>query len=185
MPTESSAGAFAMLPWGVCHAALHGLLSFVPTPIWPLQDIEQSEFYMIPLMFIHGFRMSLFFLISGFFTMMIWKKRGTMNLLRHRTLRIILPFLIFGAMIFPILNNMDAFVSSAETVQETEYSPVIIPKYKSSGDLGGAARQGDLKKIKMLLDESADLNGKYDKGIYPASLGSNHEPSGCHQIIDR
>ena len=155
--------AFAML-LGI---ALHGLLSFVSTPIWPVQDIEQSEFYMIPLMFIHGFRMSLFFLISGFFTMMIWKKRGTMNLLKHRTLRIVFPFLIFGAVIFPILNNMDAFVGSADTVQKTEHSPVIIPEYKAPDDLGGAARKGDLKKIKMFLEEGADLNGKYDKGFTP------------------
>jgi len=155
--------AFAML-LGI---ALHGLLSFVSTPIWPVQDIEQSEFYMLPLMFIHGFRMSLFFLISGFFTMMIWKKRGTMNLLKHRTLRIVFPFLIFGAVIFPILNNMDAFVGSADTVQKTEHSPVIIPEYKAPDDLGSAARKGDLKKIKMFLDEGADLNGKYDKGFTP------------------
>ena len=40
---------------------LHGLLSFLPTPIWPVQDMNQSVFYFIPLMFIHGFRMSLFF----------------------------------------------------------------------------------------------------------------------------
>ena len=163
---------------------LHGLLSFLPTPIWPVQDMNQSVFYFIPLMFIHGFRMSLFFLISGFFTMMIWQKRGTMNLLRHRTLRIVLPFLIFGALIFPILNNMGAFVSSVETVQKTEHSPVIIPEYQATDDLGGAAREGDLKKIKTFLEEGADLNGKYDKGIYPSSLGSNHEPSGCHQIFD-
>ena len=99
--------------------------------------------------------------------MMIWQKRGTMNLLRHRTLRIVLPFLIFGALIFPILNNMGTFVSSVETVQKTEHSPVIIPTYKVPDDLGGAAREGDLKKIKMFLDEDADLNGKYDKGFTP------------------
>ena len=64
--------AFAML-LGI---ALHGLLSFIPTPIWPVQDSNQSEFYFIPLMFIHGFRMSLFFFISGFFTMMVWQKEA-------------------------------------------------------------------------------------------------------------
>ena len=147
--------------------ALHGLLSFVPTPIWPVQDTNQSEFYFIPLMFIHGFRMSLFFFLSGFFTVMIWQKRGTIDLLRHRTRRIVLPFLIFGALIFPILNNMEAFVSSVETVQETEHRPLRIPEYKVPEDLGGAARQGDLKKIKTLLEEGNDLNGKYDKGFTP------------------
>ena len=88
-------------------------------------------------------------------------------MLKHRTLRIVLPFLIFGALIFPILNNMDAFVSSKDTVQEPEHGPVIIPEYKVPEDLGGAAREGDLKKIKMLLDDGADLNGKYDKGFTP------------------
>ena len=99
--------------------------------------------------------------------MMMWQKAGTLNLLRHRTLRIVLPFLIFGALIFPILNNMGAFVSSVETVQKTEYSPVIIPEHQAPDDLGGAAREGDLKKIKMFLEEGADLNGKYDKGFTP------------------
>ncbi|MBL6828164.1 MAG: acyltransferase family protein, partial [Opitutales bacterium] len=63
--------AFAML-LGI---VLHGLLSFTPIPIWPVQDNDQSEIYMIPLMFIHGFRMSLFFFVSGFFTRMMWQKR--------------------------------------------------------------------------------------------------------------
>ena len=55
-------------------------------------------------------------------------------------------------MIFPVLNNMDAFVSSEDTVQEPEYGPVIIPEYKVPEDLGGAAREGDLQKLKMLVD---------------------------------
>ena len=86
--------AFAML-LGI---VLHGLLSFLPTPIWPVQDINQAEVYFIPLLFIHGFRMSLFFFISGFFTMMC---KGFMRLLQHRTKRILLPFFIFGALLFP------------------------------------------------------------------------------------
>ena len=90
--------AFAML-LGI---VLHGLLSFLPIPIWPVQDMNQSVFYFIPLMFIHGFRMSLFFFISGFFTMMMWQKRGSVRLLQHRTKRIVLPFFIFGALLFPL-----------------------------------------------------------------------------------
>ena len=40
----------------------------------PFKDANQSELYGIPVMFIHGFRMSLFFFVSGFFTMMMWQK---------------------------------------------------------------------------------------------------------------
>ena len=146
---------------------IHGLLSFVSAPIWPVQDSNQSEFYFIPLMFIHGFRMSLFFFLSGFFTMMMWQKWGTLNLLRHRTMRIILPFLIFGALIFPMLNNMGTFVSSVQKAESAGNRSVTIPEYQVPNDLGGAAREGDLAKIKELIEQGADLNGKYDKGFTP------------------
>ena len=97
--------AFAML-LGI---VLHGMLSFIGFPIWPAQDVNQSELYGIPLMFIHGFRMSLFFFVSGFFTMMMWQKRGTGGLLIHRFKRIVLPFFVFGLLLIPMLNNMKAF----------------------------------------------------------------------------
>ena len=68
--------AFAML-LGI---VIHGVLSFVGTPIWSAQDINQNPQYLIVLDFIHGFRMPLFFLVSGFFTAMMWQKRGSMSL---------------------------------------------------------------------------------------------------------
>ncbi|MBP51567.1 MAG: hypothetical protein CMI27_00300 [Opitutae bacterium] len=152
---------------------LHGLLSFLPIPIWPVQDINQSEIYMIPLMFIHGFRMSLFFFISGFFTRMMWQKRGTLSLLRHRAKRIVLPFLIFGALIFPLLNNMETFVTEAGAKQSAPITPreKITEDgnsgYKVLDDLGGAAREGNLDKIREWLRKGADINGKYDKDFTP------------------
>ena len=78
--------AFAML-LGI---VLHGVLSFFPVPIWPAQDLQQPEInvpvalaaplesaglkvpadyspYEFMLHAIHGFRLPLFFLVSGFF----------------------------------------------------------------------------------------------------------------------
>lgn len=53
--------AFAML-LGI---VLHGLLSFINTPLWPAQDrYPNDEVYGLALHAIHGFRMQLFFLIS-------------------------------------------------------------------------------------------------------------------------
>jgi fucose 4-O-acetylase-like acetyltransferase len=151
--------AFAML-LGI---VLHGLLSFLPIPIWPVQDINQSEFYFIPLMFIHGFRMSLFFFISGFFIMMMWQKRGTFSLLRHRTKRIVLPFLIFGALLFPMLNNMAAFIGKAEdsrleeTAPQTDMTKAINPDYKVPNDLGGSCQCRKFAKDKGM----ASKRGQY------------------------
>ena len=90
--------AFAML-LGIL---LHGMISFVPTPIWPAQDVNQSELYGIPLAAIHGFRMPIFFFVSGFFTMMMWKKHGTLQLLAHRFKRIVLPLVLSGIVFIPL-----------------------------------------------------------------------------------
>ena len=143
--------AFAML-LGI---VLHGLLSFLflepEKEFWPAQDINQSELYFIPLMFIHGFRMSLFFFVSGFFTMMMWQKRGTGGLLIHRAKRIVFPFFVLGLLIFPMLNNMK-----------------FLAEWACSGDdLGWAARKGDLDAIVRYLDEGAEINRKYDKELTP------------------
>ena len=52
---------------------LHAAIPFVPwrgkadTGVW-LLDVFVA--------FVHGFRMPLFFLISGFFTAMLWRRRG-------------------------------------------------------------------------------------------------------------
>ncbi|MDB4749990.1 acyltransferase family protein, partial [Rubripirellula sp.] len=45
---------------------LHSAFSFAPIP-WIVRDSQQSEFFYYLVSFIHGFRMPLFFLISGFF----------------------------------------------------------------------------------------------------------------------
>ena len=43
---------------------------------------------------VHGFRMPVFFLLSGFFTAMLWRWRGHRSLLSHRLRRVALPLAI-------------------------------------------------------------------------------------------
>lgn len=52
-------------------------------------------------LFIHGFRMPLFFLLSGFFTAMLWRRRGLGPLVRHRLRRVGLPLLVSLGTILP------------------------------------------------------------------------------------
>ena len=40
---------------------------------------------------VHGFRMPVFFLLSGFFTAMLWRRHGLASLIRHRFRRVVLP----------------------------------------------------------------------------------------------
>ena len=81
--------------------------------------------------------------------MMMWQKRGTLSLLRHRIKRIVLPFLIFGALLFPMLNNMGALIRKAEdsrsggTAPKAETTKNVNSEYKVPNDLGGAACEGN------------------------------------------
>ena len=94
--------AFAML-LGIL---LHAVLSFNQTPIWPAQDNFQDAKFQTINNSIHGFRMQLFFLVSGFFACMMWLKRGTLGLIWHRFKRILLPLFVFSLFIIPALTHM-------------------------------------------------------------------------------
>ena len=77
---------------------LHAIMPFIglPEEFFPLQDSSQAPWLGLILHAIHGFRMPLFFLISGFFTAMLWRKRGLTALLGHRFKRICLYYLAWG-----------------------------------------------------------------------------------------
>ena len=83
---------------------LHGSLSFRLEPSAIAQDIDLGSPLFEPLnLIIHGVRMPLFFLLSGFFTMMLWEKSGHWGLLKQRSLRILVPFLVGMATLLPLL----------------------------------------------------------------------------------
>ncbi|MDB4625113.1 acyltransferase family protein, partial [Rubripirellula sp.] len=91
---------------------LHSALSFAPIP-WIVQDSQQSQFFYYLFSFIHSFRMPLFFLISGFFTAMLWRKRGLLALFKQRSKRILLPLILGMWTIIPLLWVVSISISLA------------------------------------------------------------------------
>jgi peptidoglycan/LPS O-acetylase OafA/YrhL len=81
--------------------AVHASLAFCQAP-WPVHDTRPSG--LLPLLFlvIHGFRMPLFFLLSGYFTMLVYRRRGLASLLQQRFARIAVPLALAMATIGPI-----------------------------------------------------------------------------------
>ena len=70
---------------------LHAFLFLIPQA-WPIQHPDPpASVYWLALNAIHGFRMPVFFLLSGFFTAMLWERRGLRQLALHRAKRIALP----------------------------------------------------------------------------------------------
>jgi peptidoglycan/LPS O-acetylase OafA/YrhL len=89
--------SFAML-LGI---ALHASLSFFAFP-WPVHDTQRSDLLPLFQLTVHGFRMPLFFLLSGYFTMLVYRRRGLKSLLEQRFTRIFLPLVIATATIMPL-----------------------------------------------------------------------------------
>ena len=103
--------AFAML-LGI---VLHGALAFIPGA-WVVTDASvegDGTPFALLTMAIHGFRMPLFFLMSGFFTAMLWRQRGLRSLVRHRAQRILLPLLIAMLTVIPLTWAAWSYASSS------------------------------------------------------------------------
>lgn len=95
--------------------ALHASLSFIPD-VWKVQDSQQDDIFYLFVAAVHGFRMPLFFLLSGFFTAMLWQKRGLRSLIRHRVRRIFLPLILGLLTVIPAITGI---IIIAEVTKES------------------------------------------------------------------
>ena len=159
---------------------LHAALSFALVP-WTVTDTHQSQFFDVMFAAIHGFRMPLFFMLSGFFTAMLWRRRGLIQLLRQRAKRIALPLLLGCFTIIPAMWIVSSIVtrSNAMSPVETEIWAAIDAgdvdrvraglerdeidinaSHPTSGAtlLSSAAFFGHDDMVRMLVEEGADVN---------------------------
>jgi surface polysaccharide O-acyltransferase-like enzyme len=177
--------AFAML-LGI---ALHAALSFATIP-WIVQDSHQNELFALFVSAVHGFRMPLFFLVSGFFTAMLWRKRGVRSLLKQRAMRILLPLVLGALTIIPATQAVSvwAIMSAINRPQSAADDGTLIAAVKK-GDLAAmrqrlddgadvkapdaslgvpplnwAAMRGEIEAVQLLIDRGADVNAKNQDG---------------------
>lgn len=115
---------------------LHGALSFTPGG-WVVRDSQQSGLLGLGVGMIHGFRMPLFFLISGFFTALVWRRRGLRALLTQRAQRILLPCLLGLVTIIPAMDAISAWAGRPGPAR-----PLV-----DDGSLSAAIRLGDRSRI--------------------------------------
>ena len=141
--------AVAMLLGIVFHAAL----AFPPIG-WTVQDSQQHDGFGLVCSVIQGFHMPLFFVMSGFFTAMLWRKRGLRALLQHRFRRIFLPLVLGLVTIVPAMNVISriAIASSFEQLIEAETAK------DEDADIWTAAKMGDTDAILEHLAYGADIN---------------------------
>ncbi len=149
--------AFAML-LGIL---LHVMASFAGMP-WLVQDSHSSTVYPIILIAIHGFRMQLFMLVSGYFTMMLYRKRGLRTLLKQRFQRVFLPCMLGLITVVPALDMAGELARNSATSQNSSGG--------TPATLQEAISKHDLASISRLLDQGADIN-KLDPAFKIPPLG--------------
>ena len=140
--------AAAMLLGIVYHAAL----SFAEGLPWLVEDTQRSAVAFHFQAAVHGFRMPLFMLVSGFFTAMLWQKRGTRQLLKHRFLRVLLPCLVA---LFTIGKAMEWSVGYVFAKRAAD-APAALSD-PASGTIWSALRQGDAAALAGHLENPESL----------------------------
>ena len=147
---------------------LHAIMPFIglPEEFFPLQDSSQAPWLGLILHAIHGFRMPLFFLISGFFTAMLWRKRGLTALLGHRFKRIFLPLLLGMGTIIPAtwmaysLPLQDDQTEAAIYQTAPQLSPATFKLYEAIG-------QHDTSTVQDVLKNGTSPNSRHPDGYTP------------------
>ncbi|MFT5327864.1 MAG: peptidoglycan/LPS O-acetylase OafA/YrhL [Planctomycetaceae bacterium] len=142
--------------------ALHAALAYSDVP-WVVQDSQKNELFGLFFVAVHGFRMPLFFLVSGFFTAMLWRKRGLNALIKHRAKRILLPCLLGLVTIVPAVVWVSVHANQLPAV-------VGGTAEKSSPAFVDAIRKNDLDTIESELKSGADVNAQEPtSGVTPLS----------------
>ena len=141
---------------------LHATLAYFPSH-WPVQDYGRTgwnEAWAVFVIVLHGFRMPLFFLMSGFFSAMLWLRRGLGALVRHRLRRVAVPLAIGVATLVPLTDWVTdpagrAVVQRATGLAEgSELFTAIV-----TGDAAAVAQLLDYPEAAVDVDTRSESEG--------------------------
>jgi peptidoglycan/LPS O-acetylase OafA/YrhL len=157
--------------------ALHASLAFFQAP-WPVHDTRTSDLLPLVLLAVHGFRMQLFFLLSGYFTMLVYRRRGLKSLLEQRFARIAVPLALAMATIGPLAGMLQR-----HAIRAPEREPAIAEMFAGDAEavrrrfaaganaeardalfrrrmLQWAACSNDPAVVTAVIDAGADVNAR-------------------------
>ena len=157
--------AFAMLLGVVFHASL----PFV-TSGWMVSDWKKTGLLGFFVTWVHGFRMPLFIFVSGYFTQMMWRRRGPGAMLKQRFLRVFVPLVLGTLTVIPL---QDWIVDWANTRAKADDAR----RFSQAGlrsEVVEAVRSGDAAALKKLLDVGADPNQLDPEFQNPAIAWASH-----------
>ena len=126
---------------------LHTAMAYIPGR--GLVDQSQTNgLFAVFLTATHGFRMPLFFLLSGFFTAMLWRRRGLRALINHRFKRVFVPCILGLVTIIPVLVGITVLIRRT------------APQGKMAESIWTASAQGNIEKISRQIDQGAAVDAQ-------------------------
>ena len=148
--------AFAML-LGI---VLHGALAFIPGA-WVVTDAsvegDGTPFGLLTAA-IHGFRMPVFFLMSGFFTAMLWRQRGLRALVRQRAQRLLLPLAIAMLTVIPLMWAAWGYAGSVSKDVDDSAAAAGVETSGEAENVWKAAAVGDIAALERHAAAGAPLD---------------------------
>ncbi len=86
---------------------LHSALTYNLTPhgdAWSIKDPHTTSLVTdFLVLLIHAFRMPVFFMVAGFFGALLFYERSMSKMLKNRFSRIVLPFMVFLVLLWPVI----------------------------------------------------------------------------------
>ena len=134
---------------------LHASMAYIPNVPWGSHDPAAVDWVGLILLGIHGFRMQLFFVISGFFTLMLLQRRGVQNIIKHRFLRILIPCVLGVITVLPAQHAVEAWATRSESK-----AVVRTTKDENATAFVNALKTGQRDKAVQLLGAGLDPNAQ-------------------------
>ncbi len=140
---------------------------------WFFQDRSTSVAITMGFLFLHLFRMPLFFFVAGFFANFLVHKRSVRGFIRNRLFRIGLPFIIFLPLLF--VGSGILIVTSVFVVPRGNLNPGILQAVETleknragiqSGDAG--TRAAPEEEASVIAPEDSVKAGGPQESMQPA-----------------
>lgn len=89
---------------------IHSATAYCTLPdVWWLKDPATSRWMDALVLWIHLFRLPIFFVMAGFFAAMLIEKRGWQGFIENRTARLFLPLLLGMFTLYPLLRCVSVY----------------------------------------------------------------------------
>ena len=104
---------------------LHAAVAYSEYGNWPWKDGSTTRLFDVSLGLIHVFRMPVFYVMAGFFAALLLERRGVVGFARNRAIRILVPFAVGWAVLFPLVKVLAVAAMSLE-------EPAALPRPRES-----------------------------------------------------